>query len=186
MMNTNDMSDSIKTEDGLGTQVTFNRPVADVMPALKGRLDATITRVDGTVEVLPTSYNSRVNAGANGEAYLLFGATGTTSVSGQFNYIELSSSAITPAAGDTALAGVISGSGLGIVQVIPSYSAPSSVGGQYSLIYSHSYTATASATVNSLALTNAGAATLFSEAAFGSTATLSSGDNLAITYTLSS
>jgi prepilin-type processing-associated H-X9-DG protein len=181
------MKESIQTSEVAVASVARNRTAVENIKAHKGRLDVTIVYADGSVEVHEPSFNSRVNAGANAEANILFGATGTTSVSGAFNYIQLSSSVIAPAAGDTSLAGAISGSGLSIKQVLPSYSAPASVGSQYSVVYSTSYTATASVSVNSLGLfNNISASVLFSEVALSSTATLSSGDLLNVAYTIQS
>ena len=166
--------------DGSTAQVALHAHLSEMVPHV-GTLHAVLTRVDGTKEYF-TGRNARVNAGASAQFANMFSGTQVA----QFNYLALSSTAITPASGDTALSGEITGSGLARVQVTPSYTAPASVGATYSAVFTKTFTATASVNVNSCALLNASSSgTLFSEIAFSSQASLNANDSLSVTYTIS-
>lgn len=178
----NHAAEFLKTEVAVLNQVCRGQAFADTLvPRKRNRLDVVITRADGTVERMAPIFNSRVDAGANWQASLMGSAAGTPA-----NYLALSATSLTIAKGDTALSGEITTNGLGRVQATyGSYTAPSSLSGAASYQLTHTFTATGPQTVNSAALFNASSAgTMFVEANLTSTATLASGDSLAITWTV--
>ena len=176
-------TESLKTTEGASAQKTLSAQFSEGLSHV-GRVDAIIIRADGTKEVLAPSYNARTNAGAASESSSIFITAAATAV---FQYIALSATTVTPAAGDTALSGEITANGFARVLVTPTYAAPSAVGGTYSVTFVKTFTASAAQVVNSLGLLNAATVgTLFSEIALSSTATLATNDTLQITYVLNS
>lgn len=176
------MFEEIKeTTQILGDVLQGRAFASTLLPKCRNKVTAEIIRVDGTVEVI-TGFNSRVNAGATWQASLMGSAAGTPA-----NYLALSSTVLTPAAGDTTLSGEItSGTNTGLVRVLATYggyTAPGSLGGSASYTLTHSFTSAASTTVNSAALFNASSGgSLFVESNLSSAATLSNGDVLNITW----
>ena len=152
------------------------------LPKTEGKLEVTIIRKDGSVEVLKPSHNARVNAGFAAEAAMTFNAA----VSGTFQYMALSVNTITPAMGDTALSGEIITNGCARYgPVAPTITNPTSVGGTGTIVFAHLWTATGSQVINSMGLLNAASGgTLYSELALSSTVTLASGDTISVSYTI--
>ena len=138
-----------------------------------------ITRKDGTVEVCTPVKNSRTNSGASFVANQISGTVAAVA-----NYMALAPTQITPAAGDTTLTGEISTNGCARASATyGSYSAPASLNATASYTLTHTFTATGSQAVGSVAVFNASSAgTLLVEAALSQIYSLNSGDSLSITY----
>src|SRR5882724_8345970 len=145
---------------------------------LKGftRCAANITRADGTKMFLGFSYNSRTNKGGDLIASLITGAA-QNSISTPLppKYIALSTSSLTPAAGDTTLSGETSVAGLGrALGTQGSYVSPSVLDGAASYTVTKTFTLTGSnTTIVSAALFDAvSTGNLFVEANLSSSAVL--------------
>lgn len=151
------------------------------------RVGAVITRVDGSKEYLGFAYNSRVAKGGDLAASLIAG-TSFNSISSPLppKYIALSTSSLTPANGDTTLSGETSASGLArALGTQGSYTSPSVLDGACSYTVTKTFTAGATATIQSAALFDASSSgNLFVEANLSASASLVSGDTLAITWTI--
>lgn len=151
------------------------------------RVDAIIIRVDGRKETLWPSFNARVNKGGDLIASLITGAA-QNSISTPLppKFIALSTSSLTPAAGDTTLTGETVVSGLArALGTQGSYVTPSVLDGAASYTVTKTFTAAGSATIVSAALFDAvSTGNLFVEANLSSSAVLVSGDQLAITWTV--
>ena len=180
------LNDKMVTLSSATTCAAYNRVVGDAV-VYKGHVEATIIRADGSCEIVEgngiTQFsNARVNAGWMAEANALFVSVPTT----VFNYMALSSTAIAPATGDTTLSGELATNGMARYgPITPTLTAPTSVGGTGTIVFTHTWTASAPTTVNSIALLNAASAgTMYSEVALGSPATLNANDSLSVTYTL--
>lgn len=146
-------------------------------------------RVDVLINGKPVShtYNSRTNKGAALTASLMSGsALGGISTPLPPLYIALSTSSLTPAAGDTTLTGETSASGLGrAVGTAGTYSAPGALDGSASYIVSKTFSAGATATIVSAALFDAvSTGNLFVEANLSTSASVNSGDSLTINWTI--
>jgi hypothetical protein len=136
------------------------------------------------------SYNARVNKGADLMASLLTG-TSINSISSPLppKYIALSTSVLTPAAGDTTLSGETAATGLArVLATIQNYVAPASLDGAASYDLFHLFTNSSGGTVT---LQSAGlfdavsTGNLFAEAnnPLGSTV-LNNGDQTSATWTV--
>ena len=138
------------------------------------------------------AYNSRVNVGARLQCYLMSNnnALSPTLTSPTFpNYIALSVSSITPASGDTTLAGETSASGLArALGTIQNYVAPTAVdaAASYDIYKQFTNTSAGAVTVVSSALFDASTTgNMFAEVQFGTNATLQVNDILQVTWTVS-
>lgn len=99
------------------------------------------------------------------------------------NYIALTENATAPAAGDTALTGELSGSGLGRAQATYAHTAGAST---YTLTKAFTSSDATARTINKVGVLNASSAgTLVFESAVTSPPVLASGDVLTITETVS-
>lgn len=156
---------------------------------LKGfnQVSAVITRANGKKKFLGYSYNSRVNKGADLVASLITGAS-QNSISTPLppKYIALSTSSLTPAAGDTTLSGETSASSMGrTLGTQGSYTGPASLDGAASYTVTKTFTSSGTITIVSAALFDAASTgNLFVEANLSSSAALNSGDTLGITWTV--
>lgn len=151
------------------------------------RVEVIITRANGAVERLMPSYNSRVNAGAALVASRVSGTTlGGISAPAGAAYIALSTSSLTPAAGDTTLSGETSSSGMGrALGTSGTYTAPASLDAAASYILTKTFTASGSIIIVSTGIFDAASSgNLLAEANLGSSAALSSGDTLTINWTV--
>lgn len=138
-------------------------------------------------KLLAPTFNSRVNKGAALTASLMSGSSlGSISSPLPPLYIALSTSSLTPASGDTTLSGETSASGLArAVGTAGGYSAPGSLDGSASYTVTKTFTSGATATIASAALFDASSSgNLFVEANLSSSASVVSGDTLAITWTV--
>ena len=176
--------ENFKTTMKIGADIVSGRAMVETLvPKNRNRVDAVITRADGTIEHLEPSYNSRVNAGALWQAGVMGNAAGTPA-----NYIALSANVLSPAAGDTTLSGEITSNNLGrALGTYGGYTAPAGLGTSASYQISYTFTSTGAQTVNSAALFNASypGGSLFVEANLSSAATMANGDSLQITWTVS-
>lgn len=142
----------------------------------------------GKQAFLGFSYNSRVNKGGDLIASLITGAS-QNSISSPLppKYIALSTSTLTPAAGDTTLSGESVVAGLGrALGVQGSYVSPSVLDGAASYTVTKTFTLTGSATtVVSAALFDAvSSGNMFVEANLSSSAVMATNDTIAITWTV--
>ena len=151
-------------------------------------IEAIITRANGKREVI-RSYNSRVNKGADLIASLITGAS-QNSITSPLppKYIALSTSSLTPAAGDTTLTGETAASGLArALGTQGTYTGPSTLDGAASYIVSKTFTNTSagSVTIVSAALFDAASSgNLFVEANLATSAVLAVNDQLTINWTV--
>lgn len=133
------------------------------------------------------SFNSRVNKGADLIASLITGSA-QNSISSPLppKYVALSTSSLTPAAGDTTLSGETAGSGLArALGTQGSYTGPASLDGSASYTVTKTFTSGTSATIQSAALFDAvSTGNMFVEANLSASVTVNSGDTLAITWTV--
>jgi len=138
-------------------------------------------------KVFSKSYNSRTDKGAALMGSLMSGSSlGSITSPLPPLYIALSTSVLTPAAGDTTLSGETSVSGLGrALGTAGSYSAPASLDGAASYTVTKTFTAGGSAAINSTGLFDASSSgNLFAEANLSVTRNLVINDTLAITWTV--
>jgi hypothetical protein len=150
------------------------------------RIDATITRANGTVERLK-SFNSRVDAGAALTASLISGTTlGGISSPSAAKYIAVSPTTLTPAKGDTTLSGELSTNGFTrALATAGTYTAPASLDGAASYVLTKTFTATGAQTVASAAIFDAvSTGNMFVEGNLASSATLAINDTLQISWTI--
>lgn len=141
----------------------------------------------GNLKSAAHSYNSRVAKGGDLAASLITG-TSLNSISTPLppKYIALSTSSLSPANGDTTLSGETAASGLArALGTQGSYVTPASLDGACSYTVTKTFTAGATATIVSAALFDAASTgNLFVEANLSSSASVVSGDTLAITWTI--
>lgn len=168
----------------LGDVLAGKAMVETLIPKARNYVKLELVRADGTRSMLADGYNSRVNAGALWQATLMGSAAGTPA-----NFVALSTTVLAPAAADTTLTGeILSGANAGLARVVgtyQNYTAPASLGGSASYQITKTFTSSGSATVNSAALFNATTAgSLFVEANLSPAATLASGDQLVLTWTI--
>ena len=151
------------------------------------RIEAKITRANGKKEQMSPTFNSRVNKGGDLTGSLLFATTFNSITSPAApKYIALSTSTLTPAAGDTTLTGETAASGMGrALGTVGGYTAPSVLDGAASNTVSKVFTASGTITIVSAALFDAASlGNLFVEANLSSSAILNNGDTLTITWTV--
>jgi hypothetical protein len=150
------------------------------------RIDAVITRANGVVEA-QHSFNSRVNTGAALISSLVSGTTlGSLTSPLPPKYLAVSTSTLTPAATDTTLSGELTVNGFArSAATAGSYTAPASLDAGCSFTFTHTFTATGTETIASAALFDASTlGNMFVEGNLSSTATLNSGETLAVTWTI--
>lgn len=153
------------------------------------RIDVVITRAATGRRERIVSFNSRTNKGAALTASLLAG-TSLGSISSPLPpiYMALSTSVLTPAAGDTALTGETAVSGLARAAGTPgTYSAPGSLDGAASYVLTKAFTAgvTGPTTINSAALFDAASSgNLFVEGNLSSAATLGLNDIITVNWSI--
>lgn len=136
---------------------------------------------------LKITFNARVNQGAALTAGLMSGSNlGGVSSPLPPKYIAISSSTLTPAAGDTTLTGEISTNGF--TRVLTSgtaYVAPASLDAAASFQFQNTFTASGMQTVASSALFDAvSAGHMFAEANFSSSTTFSTSDQCTVVWTI--
>lgn len=151
------------------------------------RLDIGITRTNGKKEHLRPSFNSRVNAGAALCASLISGTTlGGISSPSSAKYIALSTSSLTPAAGDTTLSGETAVSGLTrALATAGTYTAPVTLDGAASYVLTKVFTSGGSATIVSAAIFDAASTgNMLVEANLSGSAVLGNGDLITVNWTV--
>lgn len=165
----------------LGAEVAYRAGVSGF-----NRIDSYITRANGSIEHLSPTYNSRVDKGAQLIAALLTNNAFSITSPTYPLYIALSTSSLTPAKGDTTLSGETSASGMGrAIGTAGTYTAPASLDAAASYILSKTFTASGSATIVSAAIFDAvSTGNMLVEANLTSSATLASGDQLTINWTI--
>ena len=166
------------TDKGAAVSITRGRTIAEDITSLQpNEVHAVIIRKDGTVENLGVSTNLRTTAGLNWQAAVMGNATQPASA----RNIGLSTDATAPAAGDTTLTGEITTGGLGRVAGTFAHTA-----GATSYTVQASWTASAAHTnVQKAGLFNAlSGGTMAFETMLNAAATLASGDQLQVTWTV--
>lgn len=159
----------------------FKTALAEVFGTLRhNTIVGVIERADGTIEKVAPVRNSRVDAGASFVANQISGTSVAVA-----NYMALSANTLTIAKGDTTLSGEITTNGCARAQATyGNYTAPSALNGTASYTLTYQWTASASQTVNSVAVFNAASAgTMLVEANLSQAYNLNNGDKLTITYT---
>jgi hypothetical protein len=145
-----------------------------VTPRLPNMVHLVARHANGTVFYNQTVHNLRTNAGINWQFNQMAGTTAAVC-----NYIALSNSGATPAAGDTALASEITTNGLARANGTPSHTANAT---SYTLAYT--FTATGTQSVQNAGMFNASSSgSLCFENTF-SQVNMNSGDTLAVTWTV--
>ena len=141
-----------------------------------------IERANGSIEHIAPVTNSRVDAGANFVANQISGTSAAVA-----NYMALSATTLTIAKTDTTLSGEITTNGCArALAAYGNYIAPATLNGTASYTLTYQWTATASQTVNSVAVFNAASAgTMLVEANLSQTYALNNGDKLSVVYTFS-
>lgn len=169
----------LRTEDrGAAVSITRGRTVEEQIAALQpNQVHAVIRRADGTVENLGVSINLRTTAGLDWQADVMGNATQPVSA----RWIALTTNTTAPAAGDTTLAGEITTGGLGRVAGTYAHTP-----GATSYTITASWTASATHTaIHKAGLFNAASGgTMAFETVLNAQATLASGDQLQVTWTV--
>jgi hypothetical protein len=124
-----------------------------------------------------TVWNQITNSGRDQLHLQGYGTSGLAT--NGFNYIGLTNSAITPAAGDTTLAGEISTNGLGRAQGAYAHSA-----GTNTTTVQNTFTATGTQACQAAALFNASSAGVMNHELTFTQRSLISGDTIQVTYTI--
>lgn len=166
------------TDKGAAVQITRGRVLEDVIAALQpNQVHAAIIRKDGTVEDLGISTNLRTTVGADWQADVMGNATQPASA----RWIGLTTNTTAPAAGDTTLTGEIASGGLSRVAGTYAHTA-----GTSSYTITASWTASATHTaVHKAGLFNAASGgTMAFTTNLNADATLASGDQLQVTWTV--
>lgn len=166
------------TDGGAQARITRGRVLEDVISTLQpNQVHAAIIRRDGTVEDLGISANLRTTAGLNWQADVMGNATQPASA----RWIGLTVNTTAPAAGDTTLTGEITTGGLGRALGTYAHTADAT---SYTITANWTASATHTA-VNKAGLFNAASGgTMAFETVLNAQATLASGDQLQVTWTV--
>ncbi len=169
----------IPTRDGGATvSIGRGRGLSDRVVTLRpNEVHAAIIRKDGTVEDLGITSNLRTTAGLDWQADVMGNASQPVSA----RWIGLTTNATAPAAGDTALTGEITTGGLGRAAGTYAHTAAAT---SYTISNTFTATATHTAVAKAGLFTATTAGTLAFETLLSTTATLASGDTLAVTWTV--
>lgn len=182
-MNISDVSDTLDTQSIVDRNVHRSFALMEnLAPKDRNVVAITIIRKDGSIEELAPTYNSRTDAGALWQAGIMGNATGAASA----QYIALSSNASFSALhGDTVLSTEITTAGLGrAIATYGTYTAPASLNATASYVMTKTFSATGTIAVYAAGLLNAASTgTLVFETAITS-ASLVSGDSIALTWTI--
>lgn len=150
------------------------------------RIDIVVTRANGKLET-SHSFNSRVRKGGDLIGSLTTG-TSLNSITTPLPpvYLAVSSATLTPSNTDTTLTSEISTNGLArVLGTIGGYVQMSALDGAASYTVSHTWTATGTQTVTSAAIFDAvSTGNMFVEGNLSASASLLSGDTLALTWTV--
>lgn len=179
------MFEEIKKSARILGDVFAGKALAETLvPKARNYVKIELLRANGTRSMLADGYNARVNQGALWQAGIMGSAAGVPA-----NYVALGTATITAAAADTSLASeILSATNAGLARVLGTYqnfTAPASLGSSASYQITKTFTSSGSATVNSAALmyTSSGVG-MFVEANLSPPATLASGDQLVLTWTI--
>ncbi len=168
----------LRTKDSAGSVITRGRTVDEDIASLQpNQVHAMIRRADGTIENLGVSTNLRTTAGLNWQADVMGHATQPMSA----RWIGLTTNTGAPAAGDTTLTGEIASGGLS--RVVGTYAhTPDAT--SYTITASWTASATHTA-VHKAGLFNAASGGVMAfETNLNADATLASGDQLQVTWTV--
>lgn len=169
----------LRTNDkGAAVAITRGRTIEETIASLQpNEVHAVIFRKDGTVEDLGVSTNLRTTAGLNWQADVM----GHTTQPAEAQYIGLTTNTGAPAAGDTTLTGEISTGGLGRAQGTYAHTPDAT---SYTITASWTASATHTA-VHKAGLFNASSGgTMAFTTNLNADATLASGDQLQVTWTV--
>lgn len=162
---------------GLGDQISVKHNKVHVV-ARHPKAGCTKTEECGEIFYDTVSYNLVTNAGLNWLADIM-GNTSTPAVNAQCNYIGLTNTAITPAAGDTTLSGEIVANGLSRAQGTYTHSANATT---YTIAKTFTATGAQSAQAGAV-FTAASSGTMCFEDTF-TAASLQTNDTLTVTWTI--
>jgi hypothetical protein len=176
------MLNRLKTLARITGDVLAGRSMPEtILPKMRNHVVCEIISEDGTRRMVD-GYNTRVNSGASWQAYTM-GSSSTAPA----NFIALSGTSITVGSTDTTLSNEITAViGLSRAQgTFQSYNAPTATGASANYQITKTFTAGAGQTVSSAAMFNAlSGGALFVEANLSPAATLASGDQLVLTWTV--
>jgi hypothetical protein len=166
------------TDMGANVQITRGRVLEDVIARMQpNQVHAAIIRKDGTVEDLGIANNLRTTAGLNWQADVMGNSTQPASA----RWIGLTTNATAPAAGDTTLTGEIASGGLSRVAGTYNHTADAT---SYTITASWTASATQTAVAKAGLFNAVSAGTMAFETLLNATATLASGDQLQVTWTV--
>jgi hypothetical protein len=166
------------TDMGANVQITRGRVLEDVIARMQpNQVHAAIIRKDGTVEDLGIANNLRTTAGLNWQADVMGNSTQPASA----RWIGLTTNATAPAAGDTTLTGEIASGGLIRVACTYNHTADAT---SYTITASWTASATQTAVAKAGLFNAVSAGTMAFETLLNATATLASGDQLQVTWTV--
>lgn len=136
----------------------------------------TVRRGDGSVKQEIKTHNLRTTAGSNFQKNQMSGTAVAVA-----NYIAVSNDATAPAAGDTVMAGEQTTNGL--ARAVGTFDG--SAANSYTLTKTFTYSGGSPITLTKAGMLNAASVgTLVFEALFGSSATLVSGDQISVAWTV--
>ena len=169
----------LTTKDmGAAVSITRGRTVEEDIASLQpNQVHAAIIRKDGTVENLGIATNLRTTAGLNWQADVMGNATQPVSA----RWIGLTTNATAPAAGDTTLTGEIAAGGLSRAVGTYAHTADAT---SYTIQATWTATATHTAVAKAGLFNASSAGTMAFETLLNATATLASGDQLQVTWTV--
>lgn len=151
------------------------------------RIHVVVTRSKTGKQEILNSYNSRVNKGGDLIGSLISG-TSLNSISSPLPpiYLALSTATLTPSKTDTTLTSEITTLGLGrVAGTVGAYTGPASLDAVASYTLTHTWTASGTVTAVSAAIFDAvSTGNMFVEGNLSASASLLSGDTLALTWTI--
>lgn len=169
----------LTTKDaGAAVSITRGRSVEEDIARLQpNQVHAAIFRADGTVENLGIATNLRTTAGLDWQADVMGNSTQPAAA----RFIGLTTNATAPAAGDTTLTSEITTGGLGRVAGTYAHTPGAT---SYTITASWTASATQTNVAKAGLFTASSAGTMAFETLLNATATLASGDQLQVTWTV--
>lgn len=166
------------TDKGAAVSITRGRTIEETIASLKpNQVHAMIIRKDGTREDLGVTNNLRTTAGLNWQADVMGNATQPVSA----RWVGVTTNATAPAAGDTTLTGEIASGGLS--RVLGTY-AHTEDATSYTITANWTASATHTAVAKAGLFNASSSGTMAFETLLNATATLASGDQLQVTWTV--
>ncbi len=161
------------------------KSTSDEKTSLLGHIIVTVRDPEGNIKAYRQTDNLMTDKGRNCSANLLFGTGfGNCTTPLAFQYIAVTNSSFTPAAGDTTLTGEQTNGGMARAQGSVSANQVANGGSAIAQIAkTFTYTGTGSRTVSAAGLFDASSGgNMFAEKAFGSSVTLNTNDQLTVQW----